>query len=106
VRIVTAAPGGHEHRTTIWAVVDEADRVFVRSWRGAGARWFREAVRSGTAALIVAKDRVAVRVEPAADPDRVRSCSNWLERKYAGDPSTPGMVREEILETTLELRPV
>ena len=105
VRIVTASATGDDHRAIIWVVVDDADRVLVRSWKGSGARWFREAVRSGMAELVVGTERVAVRVEDATDADRVASCSAWLERKYAGDPSTPGMVRDEILDTTLELRP-
>jgi len=27
------------------------------------------------------------------------------ERQYAGDPATPAMVRGDVLDTTLELRP-
>jgi hypothetical protein len=33
----------------------------------------------------------------------VRRASEALERKYAGDPATPSMVRHEILDTTLRL---
>lgn len=36
------------HRTVIWVVVDEAGRVLARSYRGAQARWYREALASGT----------------------------------------------------------
>ena len=41
--IETSMPGGVTHRTTIWAIVD-GDDVFVRSYVGADARWYREAV--------------------------------------------------------------
>jgi hypothetical protein len=33
----------------------------------------------------------------------VARTSAGLERKYAGDPATPSMVRDEILDTTLRL---
>ncbi len=48
---------------------------------------------------------IKVRIEHATDPERVTACSAELERKYAGDPATPAMVAEEVLETTLELLP-
>ena len=56
-------------------------------------------------ALVVADEVVPVDVEHARDADRIRACSAELERKYAGDPATPAMVRDDVLDTTLELRP-
>ena len=45
VELETAMPGGGTpHRTVIWVVVDEHDRVLIRSFRGPGARWYREAI--------------------------------------------------------------
>lgn len=99
------AAGAPPHRTIIWVVVDEKDRVLVRSFRGAGARWYREATSGTPTALVVAGDVVPVVVEHATDEDRIRACSAELERKYAGDPATPAMVRDEVLDTTLELHP-
>jgi hypothetical protein len=93
------------HRTTIWVVVDAEDRVLIRSYRGAGARWYREATRGTPCALVVGDEVVPVTVEHARDAERVRVCSEELERKYAGDPATPAMVRDEVLDTTLELLP-
>jgi hypothetical protein len=93
------------HRTIIWVVVDAKDRVLIRSYRGAGARWYREATSGMPLALVVADEVVPVTAEHATDDDRVRACSEELERKYAGDPATPAMVREDVLETTLELHP-
>lgn len=93
------------HRTIIWVVVDAEDRVLIRSYRGAGARWYREATSVTPTALVVGDEVVPVIVEHARDEERVRACSVELERKYAGDPATPAMVRDEVLDTTLELHP-
>ena len=46
---------------------------------------------------------IPARIEHATDPERVAACSAELERKYAGDPATPAMVADQVLETTLEL---
>lgn len=104
VRIETQAPEGPVHRTTIWAVVNE-DRVFVRSWRGATARWYREALANPAVAVHVRKMRLPATAIPADDPDSIERCSAGLREKYAGDPSTPAMLDEEILPTTLRLEP-
>ena len=100
-----ATAGAPPHRTIIWVVVDDRGRVLVRSYRGATARWYREATGGAPVALVVADEVVPVSVEHARDEDRVRSCSVELERKYAGDPATPAMVRDEVLDTTLQLHP-
>jgi len=100
-----AAADARPHRTTIWVVVDERDRVLVRSYRGATARWYREATTGTPAALVIGDAVLPVTVDPARDEDRIRACSAELERKYAGDPATAAMVRDEVLDTTLELRP-
>ena len=93
------------HRTTIWVVVDASDRVLIRSYRGAGARWYREVMSGTPAALVLGDEVVPVTVEHAGDVERIRACSVELERKYAGDPATPAMVRDEVLDTTLQLHP-
>lgn len=98
--------GGPVHRTTIWIVVDDADRALIRSWRGAGARWYREATGGQATALIVGRDLIPVTVVHATDAERVASCSGALEAKYAGDPATREMVADEVLDTTLEVSPV
>ena len=105
VRIETSRAAGPIHRTTIWAVVD-GDDVFVRSWRGPTARWYREAVANPEIAIHVGKRRIPARAIPAHDPGSTARTSAALERKYAGDPSTPSMVRDEILDTTLRLEGV
>ena len=93
------------HRTIIWVVVDAKDRVLIRSYRGATARWYREATSGTPTALLIGDEVVPMAVEHARDDERIRACSAELERKYAGDPATPAMVRDDVLDTTLELRP-
>ena len=105
VRIETRRARGNLHRTIIWVVVDASDRVLMRSYRGAGARWYREATAASAAALVIGASTIPVRLEPATDPERLAACSAELERKYAGDPATPAMVRDEVLDTTIELHP-
>ena len=105
VRIETSAGPDHPiHKTIIWIVVDGED-VFVRSWRGVTARWYREALANPQITLHVGKHRLAARAVPAHDHDAVSRTSAALERKYEGDPSTRSMVRDDILITTLRLDP-
>ena len=105
VDIETRSAGGEAHRATIWVVVDASDRVLIRSWKGSGARWYREAIAAGEAALLYRDTTLPVRVEHAIDPARIEACSQELLAKYGGGKTARSMVREEILDTTLELRP-
>ena len=100
----TRGPGTEVHRTTIWVVVD-GDDVFIRSWRGPTARWYREALADPDVAIHVGKRRLPARAVPARDADSVTRTSAGLERKYAGDPAAASMVRDDILDTTLRLDP-
>jgi hypothetical protein len=102
IELETLSASGVQHRTIIWVVVDNRDRVLIRSYRGAGARWFRE-VSDRPEARVLARGRTLdVRAVPATDEQRVIACSEGLRRKYAGHASMPTMVRS-YLETTLEL---
>lgn len=92
------------HRAIIWVVVDEQDRVLIRSYRGPSARWFREVVEQPDCLIHVAGHVLEARAEPATDPERVAACSEGLQAKYAGHSATPSMLRS-YLETTLELVP-
>jgi hypothetical protein len=105
IEIETAASEeGPTHRTIIWVVVDDRDRVLVRSYRGPGARWFREITARPDSLVHVRERGLPVRAIPANDDDRVAACSEGLRRKYARDPAMPRMLRD-YLETTLELVP-
>jgi hypothetical protein len=106
VVIVTESLGGVRHRTIIWVAVDGHGRVLVRSYRGADARWYREATSGRPVALRLDGEEHRVAVVLATDVASVAACSEALEAKYAGDPATPAMLREEILGTTLELTPL
>lgn len=106
VRIETrAAPSAPAHRTTIWVVVDERDRVLIRTYRGPTSRWYREARANPECVLWLGREQVPVRAEAAHDPDRIAAASRGYEAKYAADPAVRGMVAEAQLPTTLELRP-
>jgi hypothetical protein len=106
VRIETSrAEGAPVHRTIIWVVVDERDRVLIRTYGGSGSRWYREALSSGRCRLLVEGRAVEFGVEVADDPERIAACSAALADKYRGDASTPAMLRDEVLGTTLQLHP-
>jgi hypothetical protein len=92
------------HRTIIWVVVAGND-VYVRSVRGASARWYREMRANPTGALHVEGQRIPVRAVPATDADSVARASAEYQRKYGKSPFGPAMVRDEILETTIRLEP-
>jgi hypothetical protein len=100
----SAGEDGPTHRTIIWVVVDGRGRVLIRSYRGAGARWFREITARPDTRLHVRGQALAVRAIPATDADRVTACSEEFRRKYAGQYSVGSMVAR-YLETTLELLP-
>jgi hypothetical protein len=92
------------HRTTIWAVVDGED-VFVRSWRGAGARWYRELTANPVAVLHAEGGSTPVSAVAASDPDSVARVSAGYRRKYGDSSVVDSMVRDEILDTTVRLEP-
>lgn len=104
VEIITVRPDGRRAQTTIWVVVDE-DEAFIRSFRGSGARWYRDVLERPEIQLLVDGMRLRMRAVPATDDLSIARCSSALERKYAGDPSTDAMVDEEIIDTTLRLEP-
>jgi hypothetical protein len=106
VRIVTGpASAPTAHRTIIWVVVDDRDRVLVRSVRGTRGRWYREAVANPDVALQLRGTEIPVRAVVANDPDRIEAASAGFRAKYRPGPSVDAMLAERTLETTLELVP-
>jgi hypothetical protein len=106
VRIETSrGPGAPVHRTIIWVVVDDVDRVLVRTYRGAGSRWYREALAHPRVRLLSGDRAVPLVVERADDPERIAACSDGLRAKYRPGASLDAMLRDEVLDTTLQLRP-
>ncbi len=104
VEIETRSTQGNVHRTIIWIVVDGTD-VFIRSYRGAGARWYREALARPDVAILAGERRLEGTVRPAADDVSIRRTSDGFRRKYTRDPATPAMLRDEVLDTTLRIDP-
>jgi hypothetical protein len=106
VRIETRRPpDGPIHRTIIWVVVDDDDRVYVRTYLGARSRWYREALAAPDCTLWVGREAVPVRIVPATAPEQIAAVSRGFEAKYPRSQSTSAMVRDEVLDTTLELLP-
>lgn len=102
VEIETNGAEGAVHKTIIWAVVDDGE-VFVRSYRGPDARWYREALADPSVALHVDGQRLPARAVPASDPASVERTSAEILSKYAGDPAAKSMVRPDLLDLTLRL---
>lgn len=103
IEIETSDPeSGTVHRAIIW-VVGIGDHLFARSYRGATARWYREA-RDGRPVRLIAGDRaIAAIAVPVSDPGLVAAVSIAYRAKYADDPSMPAMVRPDVLDTTIRL---
>jgi len=104
IEIETAMPGGPAHRTIIWIVVD-GDDAFVRSYRGASARWYREAVANPDVTIHAHGLALRARAEAAVDPDSIRRVSDGLVGKYTGRGGLEPMLGPDVLDTTLRLVP-
>ncbi len=98
--------GAPVHRVTIWIVVD-GDEAFVRSVRGPSGRWYRELSANPRGALHVNGRRLAIEAEPATDADSVSRVNDALKRKYEQRWPGPlaGMLREQVLPTTMRVKP-
>jgi hypothetical protein len=102
----SAGPGKPAHRAVIWIVVDDDGRAFVRSWLGERGRWYRELAANPDGAVEVANSRIPVHAKHA-DAAGIETCSRLLQRKHRSSrASLLSMLRDEILDTTLELEPV
>ena len=102
VEIETNGAEGAVHRTIIWAVVDDG-AVFVRSYRGPHARWYREALADPSVALHVDDRRLPASAVSASDPSSIERTSAGILRKYAGDPAAKAMVAPDLLDLTIRL---
>jgi hypothetical protein len=86
--------------------VVDGDDVFVRSWKGAGARWFRETSANPEVALVAGDQRIPATAVSAIDAESIRRCSDGFLAKYRNSKSALSMVADDILDTTLRLDPV
>ena len=104
IHIETSRADGPVHDAIIWVVVDGED-VFVRSWKGAGARWYREARANPAITVVAGERRIDATAAPATDADAVQRCSDGFLSKYRKSKSALMMVADDILDTTLRLDP-
>ena len=88
----------------IWIVV-LADEVFIRSYQGPKARWYRSAIAEGHATLEVDHRLIPARAVPVTDAATIAAVSDAYLAKYAGSPYAKAMVQAEVLPTTLRLEP-
>ncbi len=106
IEIVTArdeqAP---RHSTVIWPVVDDQGRVLVRSVRGTQGRWFREAITNPSVAIVARGREIPATALLATDEERIAAASEGYKSKYRRGASVDSMLRDHVLDTTLELVP-
>ena len=88
----------------IWVVVAD-DEAFVRSFRGAKGRWYRDLATGGPAVLEFGRRRVAVQSVPANDEAAISRASREYLRKYRSSSYAQAMVQPAVLSTTLRLEP-
>ncbi len=105
IRIETVSSSAAVHSTIIWVVVDDKDRALIRSYRGASARWYREALANASVTVQLGSRRIPATAQVATDEERIEAASRGFLDKYAGDSATPAMVADAVLPTTLELVP-
>ena len=104
IEIETSAPTGPVHRTIIWVVVDQ-DEAFIRSVRGAKARWYREAVADPNLTIHASGRTIRATATSANDPAAIARVSAALVRKYTGISGLAEMLEPDTFETTLRLTP-
>jgi hypothetical protein len=103
VEIETRSPKGAVHSVPIWVVVD-GDDVFIRTYRGANSRWYRELL-AAPGALVAGKTRIPVRAISATDAESVRRASAGYRAKYSKSGSLGSMLRPNVIRTTVRLEP-
>jgi hypothetical protein len=83
----------------------DEDEAFVRSFRGAKGRWYRDLAAGGPATLELGDRRLAVQAVPANDAAVIARASREYLRKYGSSSYAQAMVKPDILSTTLRLEP-
>lgn len=106
VDIETRGRDGAVHRVPIWVLVIDGE-VYVASYLGPRARWWREMVREGEGTLVAGRRRIRVRSHRVRS-SRIRDAmSASYARNYPGSRSSvKAMQRPEVLATALRLEPV
>jgi hypothetical protein len=88
----------------IWVVVAD-EEVFVRSFRGAKGRWYRDLAAGGPATLEFGARRLAVQAVPVGDETAMARASREYLTKYGSSSYAQAMVGPDLLSTTLRLDP-
>ena len=88
----------------IW-VLETGGRVFVRSWKGPGAAWYRDTLACGGAHVSGQDVEIEADVTVARASDADVAVDAEFLRKY-GDPYASEMNLPLARETTLELTPI
>jgi len=104
VDIETRSRAGETHRTIIW-IVEQGGTVYIRSYKGARGRWYREAIADPEVAIHVDGRRISASAVAATDPASVEACSDGLRAKYGSSQSLRAMLVDDVLPTTLKLVP-
>jgi hypothetical protein len=107
VEIATALQDGGLRRPVIVWIVRDGDDLFVRSYRGPSALWYRGALLKPEGNLIVGTREHAVRFEPAT-PDRNDQIDAAYRDKYGryGASYIAAMTSPEVRATTLRIVPI
>ena len=101
--VLMHAPGA-KRGVIIW-IVSVGTELFVRSFLGPAAAWYKSVLAKGEATLEHDRRKVPVRVTLVTDRATIDAVSQAYLAKYASSSYAPKMVRDEILQTTLKLQP-
>jgi hypothetical protein len=104
VRVETHRDDDKVRSTIIWVVVDRGE-VFIRSVRGAGGKWYQEALDNPNVTLDDSGRRLEARALPVHDDDSIRRVNEALNRKYANVSGLDEMLRPPALDATFRLEP-
>jgi len=99
--------GSRRPSRTIWSI-RVGDELYVRSWKGPGAVWFRDALATHQGEIAVtgggASQRVTFEEVDAAAPVQTQISATYLT-KYAADGYASAMNEQGPLDSTLRLLP-
>ena len=104
IEVETRSNSGEVHRTIVWPLVRDGI-VYLRSYRGPQARWYREALADPDIALVIEGRPVPARAVLATDEASVEACSAALRDKYRRSYSLASMLTPDVLPTTLRIEP-
>jgi hypothetical protein len=105
VKEVAIRTGKHPERAVVIWVVVAGEEVFVRSFRGAKGRWFRDLAGGGPATLEFGGRKFAVRAVPTDDAAAITRANREYLAKYEASSYAQEMVQPTLLPTTLRLDP-